>query len=75
MGLKEVISDYTVSIHYDSRLYEQDIAGSVAHARMLAKQGIIAPSDRDAIISGLNSVKREIETDDFPGDPNSKTFT
>ena len=69
MGLKEVISDYTVSIHYDSRLYEQDIAGSVAHARMLAKQGIITPSDRDAIISGLHSVKREIETDDFPWRP------
>ena len=34
-------SDYTVSIHYDRRLYRQDIAGSRAHAAMLAKQGII----------------------------------
>ena len=57
---------YTVSIHYDRRLYKQDIAGSVAHARMLAKQGIITGKDRDYIVTGLAEIKDEIETDSFP---------
>ena len=60
---------YTVSIHYDRRLYRQDIAGSVAHARMLAKQGIIGPEDADAIVHGLGLVRQEIEAGDFPWDP------
>ena len=61
-------SAYTVSIHYDRRLYRQDIAGSVAHARMLARQGIIGDEDAAAIIGGLELVKREIESGDFPWD-------
>ena len=61
-------SAYTVSIHYDRRLYRQDIAGSVAHARMLARQGIIDVEDAAAIIDGLELVKREIESGDFPWD-------
>ncbi len=62
-------SDYTVSIDYDRRLYRQDIAGSKAHAAMLAKQGIIAEDDADAIIDGLTAVQEEIERGDFPWDP------
>ncbi len=62
-------SNYTVSIHYDRRLYRQDIAGSIAHARMLAKQGIIAPEDAEEIVLGLASVKQEIEDGSFPWDP------
>ena len=61
-------SSYTVSIHYDRRLYRQDIAGSIAHARMLGRQGIISAADTEAIIGGLNSVEREIESGDFPWD-------
>ena len=61
-------SAYTVSIHYDRRLYRQDIAGSVAHARMLAKQGIISEDDAAAIVDGLGQVKQEIEGDEFPWD-------
>ena len=61
-------SAYTVSIHYDRRLYRQDIAGSVAHARMLAKQGIIAEEDAAAIVEGLGRVQQEIECGDFPWD-------
>ena len=60
---------YTVSIHYDRRLYRQDIAGSVAHARMLARQGIIAQDDADSIVEGLARVGEEIEAGDFPWDP------
>ena len=62
-------SSYTVSIHYDRRLYRQDIAGSIAHARMLARQGIIPAEDAETIVSGLKSVEREIEAGDFPWEP------
>ena len=61
-------SAYTVSIHYDRRLYRHDIAGSVAHARMLARQGIISEDDASAIVEGLGQVKQEIERDEFPWD-------
>ena len=47
--------NYTASIHYDRRLYKQDIAGSMAHTRMLAKQGIISEADADAIVETLAS--------------------
>jgi argininosuccinate lyase len=53
--------DYAASIPFDQRLYRQDIEGSIAHARMLAKQGIIAGSDAAAIVKGLNSIRKEIE--------------
>ena len=69
MGLREVSSGYTVSLHYDRRLYRQDIDGSIAHARMLAKQGIIDPGDADAIVDGLGRVRQEIEGDEFPWRP------
>ena len=49
------------SIPFDQRLYRQDIRGSIAHASMLAKQGIIAKSDAGAIVKGLDSIRREIE--------------
>ena len=52
---------YTVSIHYDKRLYKQDIAASKAHARMLAKQGIVSGRDVESIIHGLTLVQKEME--------------
>ena len=62
----DTASSYTVSIHYDRRLYRQDIAGSMAHARMLARQGIITDEARDAILAGLEEVRTEIEDGSFP---------
>ena len=62
-------SDYTVSIHYDRRLYREDIAGSKAHAAMLAKQGIITQEDANAIIAGLGRVQEEIERGQFAWNP------
>ena len=62
-------NSYTVSIHYDRRLYLQDIAGSIAHAKMLAKQDIISRDDANQIIHGLKDIKKEIENDSFPWDP------
>ena len=57
---------YSVSIHYDRRLYKQDIAGSVAHARMLAAGGILSDSEVDLIVTGLLSIRDEIESGTFP---------
>ncbi len=61
-------SEYTASIHYDRRLYRQDITGSIAHARMLAKQGIISDVNSGLIIEGLERVRQEIEDGSFPWD-------
>jgi argininosuccinate lyase len=57
--------NYLASIPFDRRLYRQDIEGSIAHAKMLAKQGIIAESEADAIIKGLKSIRDEIEQGKF----------
>lgn len=54
---------FVESISYDWRLYPHDIAGSIAHATMLAKVGLITDSDRDAITTGLNQIKAEIDRD------------
>ena len=62
-------SRYTVSIDYDRRLYKQDIAGSIAHAKMLAKQGIISQEDAAQITQGLQTIETEIRDDTFPWDP------
>ena len=59
-------SHYTVSLHYDRRLYRQDIAGSVAHARMLARQGIIADDEATRLVEGLKRIREEIEANTFP---------
>jgi argininosuccinate lyase len=59
-------SSYTVSIHYDRRLYKQDIAGSMAHARMLARQEIISKRDGQAIVDGLAAIQEEIRDGSFP---------
>jgi argininosuccinate lyase len=59
------VQEYVASIPFDRRLYRQDIEGSIAHARMLAKQGIIAESEAETIIKGLNSIRKEIERGKF----------
>ena len=61
----ELVEAYTASIDFDRRLYREDIAGSIAHARMLAKQSIISEADRDAIVEGLEAVRDEIERGEF----------
>jgi argininosuccinate lyase len=63
------MKDYTVSIHYDRRLYRQDIAGSIAHARMLGHCGIIANDEAEAIAKGLEEIRAEIEGGSFPWKP------
>lgn len=60
---------YSSSIHYDWRLYPYDIAGSIAHALMLAKQSIITQKEAETIIQGLDSIGEEISTGKFPFKP------
>ena len=60
--------NYTASINFDRRLYSHDIAGSLAHVRMLAKQMIISREDADLIVEGLGRVRQEIEDGSFPWD-------
>ena len=57
---------FSASIHYDSRLYKYDIAGSKAHATMLASQGILRKEELELIVDGLSSIEREIEEGTFP---------
>jgi len=61
-----LVEAYTASVDVDRRLWREDIAGSIAHARMLGRQGIIPQADADAIVGGLEEVRREIEEDRFP---------
>ena len=58
-------SSYTVSLSYDRRLYRQDIAGSIAHARMLGKQGIISNEEAALIVEGLDAIRQDIEDGSF----------
>ncbi len=65
-GVTEAISDeFNSSIKFDSRMYREDITGSIAHAEMLAKQGIISQDDRDKIVSGLLSIAGDISSGDL----------
>ncbi len=61
----ELVEEFTASINFDQRLYAEDIAGSVAHARMLGSQKIISTSDADVLIAGLQQIKTEIEAGEF----------
>ena len=61
----EVVS-YSASIDYDRRLYHYDIAGSIAHARMISRQGIIASKEAESIIGGLKAIETEIDQGKFP---------
>jgi argininosuccinate lyase len=56
------VEEFNASVHFDNRFYKYDIKGSIAHSKMLAKQGIISDEDRNSIIKGLNQVLQEIET-------------
>ncbi len=57
----QLVAAYTGSISFDARLYPYDIAGSIAHARMLGKQGIITPDEAEQIIAGLLCIQGEID--------------
>ena len=57
-----IADDFNSSSHFDSRMYRQDITGSMIHAAMLAKQGIIGQSDADTLIAGLEEILQELDS-------------
>jgi len=59
------VARFTASIGFDRRLYRQDIAGSIAHAEMLARAGILTAAERDAITNGLETIRARIEAGQF----------
>jgi argininosuccinate lyase len=65
-GPASVMREINASIPFDKRLWKQDIAGSKAHVAMLAKQGIVAQADADAISGGLDQVATEYEANGVP---------
>ncbi len=71
-NLDKRTNDFNSSIKFDYKLYKEDIAGSIAHAKMLAKQNIIQKEDEDKIIFGLNSILKDIESGNLEFDPNAE---
>lgn len=61
----EMINEFQASISFDKRMYHEDIAGSIAHATMLAKCGIISEQDKVAIVDGLKGILADIEAGNF----------
>ena len=56
-----LVDDFNSSIRFDSRMYVQDIEGSMAHAEMLGRQGIIDKKDADLIVKTLAEIKKDID--------------
>src|SRR5690554_2458841 len=59
------VARFTASVDFDKRMYRQDIKGSIAHARMLAKVGVLTDNERDDILRGLEEIRIEIERGEF----------
>ena len=57
-----LVHNFNESISFDQKFYKQDIAGSIAHVTMLAKQGILSEKDKDAIIEGLEGIRRDLDS-------------
>ncbi len=66
------VNAFNSSIAFDSRMYKQDIAGSIAHATMLGEQGIISMSDSLELIGGLKEILGDIESGKLEFDPNAE---
>ena len=60
-GVNELVNTFNASISIDSRMYKEDILGSLAHVKMLGKQGIIPAKDSEKIVNGLNEILKRIE--------------
>ena len=66
------LNDFNSSIKTDSRMYSEDIEGSLAHAKMLAVQGIISKADLEAIVSNLSNIKKDMEAGSLIIDENTE---
>ena len=65
----QLVHNFNASISYDQKFYKQDIAGSIAHVTMLAKQGILTDKEKDQIIGGLNGIREDIANGSLKIDP------
>ena len=69
-GITEKLADdFNSSIRFDCKMYREDITGSIAHAKMLAKCGIIEDSDKDALVAGLEGILSDIDNGNLDFDP------
>ena len=57
----DLVYQFNASIHFDKKLFEQDIEGSIAHVVMLEKQGVISLEEKDAIVKGLTGIRTDVE--------------
>ena len=71
-ALDSQADDFNSSIRFDSRMYKQDIKGSMAHAAMLSARGIISTDDADAIIAGLETILADITAGTLPIDDSAE---
>ncbi len=58
----QIVYQFNASIDFDKRLYREDIEGSIAHVRMMARQGILTEKERDDIVQGLTGIREDIES-------------
>ncbi|NDB01344.1 MAG: argininosuccinate lyase, partial [Betaproteobacteria bacterium] len=63
--MSDLVKRYTASVFFDKRLWQADIAGSLAHAEMLCHQGILTTEDQAAIVRGMAQISTEIEAGKF----------
>ena len=68
----ETVNAFNSSISFDGRMYRQDIRGSIAHATMLGRQGIIPQADAEKIIAGLNGILADLESGALLMDPTAE---
>ncbi|MBE6905499.1 MAG: argininosuccinate lyase [Ruminococcaceae bacterium] len=66
------VNDFNSSIRFDARMFEQDIAGSMAHAQMLAAQEILTKEDADKIVDGLDAILADLKSGALAVDPNAE---
>ena len=66
------VNDFNSSIRFDSRMFRQDINGSMAHATMLGEQGIISPEDQEAILDGLQGILTDLQEGELSIDPEAE---
>ena len=64
--------DFNSSIHIDGRMYKEDIEGSIAHAKMLGRQGIIDPEEAEQLIEGLEQIRDDIDSGKLRIDPEAE---
>ena len=71
-ALDKQADDFNSSIHFDSRMYKQDITGSIVHAQMLSNSGIISVNEKEQIINGLSEILEDLENGSLSIDMNAE---